>query len=80
MALTVLRIVEHFKTRKDRVEHHNRMSSNVKLHKKVAPPTCGRVLVVLRCSTCVCGVYLLLKGLPSKTGLGYDGKIIKRLK
>ena len=33
-----------------------------------------------RCSPCASGVYLLLKGLPSKTRLGYDGKISKRLK
>ena len=37
MALTDLRIVERFTSRKERVEHHNRTSSDVKLHKKVAP-------------------------------------------
>lgn len=37
MALTHLRIVERFTSRKERVEHHNRTSPDVKLHKKVAP-------------------------------------------
>jgi hypothetical protein len=45
MALTVLRIVERFKSHKDRVEHHNWMSSDVKLHKKVAPQLAGGSLM-----------------------------------
>lgn len=53
MALTVLRIVERFKSHKERVEHHNWMSSDVKLHKQVAPQLAGGSLMFLRCSPCV---------------------------